>query len=63
MELVKGGGGSVPENNWKNRRSQKLEKMELLNLQSNLNSEIQVGTKLSIGMIFMVSALVYEDKH
>ena len=46
MELVKGGGGSVPENNWKNRRSQKLEKMELLNLQSNLNSEIQVGTKI-----------------
>ena len=29
-----------PEKNWKNRRSQKLEKMELLNLQSNLQSEI-----------------------
>ena len=28
------------EKNWKNRRSQKLEKMELLNLQSNLQSEI-----------------------
>ena len=32
--------GSTPEKNWKNRRSQKLEKMELLNLQSNLQSEI-----------------------
>ena len=29
-----------PEKNWKNRRSQKLDKMELLNLQSNLQSEI-----------------------
>ena len=40
------GGGNVagttpPEKNWRNRRSQKLEKMELLNLQSNLQSEIQ----------------------
>ena len=33
-------GGTPPEKNWKNRRSQKLEKMELLNLQSNLQSEI-----------------------
>ena len=31
---------TLPEKNWKNRRSQKLEKMELLNLQSNLQSEI-----------------------
>ena len=33
-------GVATPEKNWKNRRSQKLEKMELLNLQSNLQSEI-----------------------
>ena len=33
-------GTSPSEKNWKNRRSQKLEKMELLNLQSNLQSEI-----------------------
>lgn len=33
-------GQSSAEKNWKNRRSQKLEKMELLNLQSNLQSEI-----------------------
>lgn len=30
-----------PDKNWRNRRSQKLDKMELLNLQSSLQSEIQ----------------------
>lgn len=29
------------DKNWRNRRSQKLDKMELLNLQSSLQSEIQ----------------------
>ena len=29
------------EKNWRNRRSQKLDKMEILNLQSSLQSEIQ----------------------
>ena len=37
---VSSGSSATPEKNWKNRRSQKLEKMELLNLQSNLQSEI-----------------------
>ena len=42
LEYLKHSGMSstLPEKNWKNRRSQKLEKMELLNLQSNLQSEI-----------------------
>ena len=44
LEYLKHAGVSnsntPPEKNWKNRRSQKLEKMELLNLQSNLQSEI-----------------------
>ena len=43
LEYLKHSGNSAqtpPEKNWKNRRSQKLEKMELLNLQSNLQSEI-----------------------
>lgn len=44
LEYLKHTGPGVnsasPEKNWKNRRSQKLEKMELLNLQSNLQSEI-----------------------
>lgn len=45
------GGSSVltpqPEKNWRNRRSQKLDKMELLNLQSSLNSEIQAKQVIS----------------
>ncbi|RXG67109.1 Serine/threonine-protein kinase Genghis Khan, partial [Armadillidium vulgare] len=36
-----------PEKNWRNRRSQKLDKMELLNLQSSLNSEIQAKQVIS----------------
>ncbi|XP_061167122.1 serine/threonine-protein kinase MRCK alpha-like isoform X2 [Saccostrea echinata] len=32
---------------WRNRRSQRLDKMELLTLQSNLNSEIQAKTQIS----------------
>ncbi|XP_076355418.1 serine/threonine-protein kinase MRCK alpha-like isoform X1 [Tachypleus tridentatus] len=35
------------EKNWKNRRSQKMEKMEILNLQSNLHSEIQAKQAIS----------------
>ncbi|XP_025194244.1 serine/threonine-protein kinase Genghis Khan isoform X2 [Melanaphis sacchari] len=40
-------GQSALDNSWRNRRSQKLDKMELLNLQSSLQSEIQA--KQSIG--------------
>lgn len=32
---------------WRNRRSQRLDKMELLNLQSSLNSEIQAKAKIT----------------
>ena len=46
MELLKS-TSTIPEKNWKNRRSQKLEKMELLNLQSNLQSEIQAKQEVS----------------
>lgn len=35
------GGGVLEQKNWRNRRSQKLDKMELLALQSSLQSEIQ----------------------
>ncbi|XP_054720162.1 serine/threonine-protein kinase MRCK alpha-like [Uloborus diversus] len=43
LESMKNSGltPATAEKNWRNRRSQKLEKMELLNLQSSLNSEIQ----------------------
>ena len=47
MDLVKGMPSNPAEKNWKNRRSQKLEKMELLNLQSNLQSEIQAKQEIS----------------
>jgi len=40
LEALKMTGGHV-EKTWKNRRSQRLDKMELLNLQSSLQSEIQ----------------------
>ena len=32
---------------WRNRRSQRLDKMELLNLQSNLQSEIQAKQQVT----------------
>lgn len=44
------GSGTLHQNqdkNWRNRRSQKLEKMELLNLQSSLQSEIQAKAIIS----------------
>ena len=47
MDIIKNNGGTAPEKSWKNRRSQKLEKMELLNLQSNLQSEIQAKQEVS----------------
>ena len=52
MEVVKmtgglQGGTAQPEKNWKNRRSQKLDKMALLELQNNLQSEIQAKQDIS----------------
>ncbi|XP_046400063.1 serine/threonine-protein kinase MRCK alpha isoform X1 [Ischnura elegans] len=54
LEFLKHSGvASAPttDKNWRNRRSQKLDKMELLNLQSSLQSEIQakqaIGEELS----------------
>uniref|UniRef100_A0A1B6EEP2 non-specific serine/threonine protein kinase n=1 Tax=Clastoptera arizonana TaxID=38151 RepID=A0A1B6EEP2_9HEMI len=50
LEILKHtGSGTLPpsDKNWRNRRSQKLEKMELLNLQSSLQSEIQAKTAIS----------------
>ena len=41
LETLKMSGGPTSERNWKNRRSQRLDRMELLTLQSNLQSEIQ----------------------
>lgn len=38
---------NTSDKNWRNRRSQKLDKMELLNLQSSLQSEIQAKAAIS----------------
>lgn len=49
LDVIKG-SGTMHQNqdkNWRNRRSQKLEKMELLNLQSSLQSEIQAKALIS----------------
>ena len=47
MEILKMPESTPPEKNWKNRRSQKLDKMEILNLQANLQSEIQAKQEIS----------------
>ena len=47
MEIMKMPDSTPPEKNWKNRRSQKLDKMEILNLQANLQSEIQAKQEIS----------------
>ena len=49
LDVLKG-SGTLHQNqdkNWRNRRSQKLEKMELLNLQSSLQSEIHAKAVIS----------------
>ncbi|KAK6622910.1 hypothetical protein RUM43_008761 [Polyplax serrata] len=51
LEFLKHSSGpnsnSITDKNWRNRRSQKLDKMELLNLQSSLQSEIQAKQSIS----------------
>ncbi|XP_064087873.1 LOW QUALITY PROTEIN: serine/threonine-protein kinase Genghis Khan-like [Macrobrachium nipponense] len=62
---VVGGGCSIlthPEKNWRNRRSQKLDKMELLNLQSSLNSEIQAKQAISEELSKVRADLVASQK-
>jgi serine/threonine-protein kinase MRCK len=47
LDFLKSASQSSAEKNWRNRRSQKLDKMELLNLSQNLQSEIQAKTAIS----------------
>jgi serine/threonine-protein kinase MRCK len=48
LEYLKHVGQQNPaDKNWRNRRSQKMDKMELLNLQSSLQSEIQAKASIS----------------
>ncbi|XP_054256943.1 serine/threonine-protein kinase MRCK alpha-like isoform X2 [Macrosteles quadrilineatus] len=65
LEFLKHAGiANVPtsDKNWRNRRSQKLEKMELLNLQSSLQSEIQAKTAISEELSKTRSDLVASQK-
>lgn len=49
LDVLKGSGtlNHNQDKSWRNRRSQKLEKMELLNLQSSLQSEIHAKAAIS----------------
>jgi len=55
------------DNSWRNRRSQKLDKMELLNLQSSLQSEIQakqsIGEELSKTRSELIAMQKYDIKY
>jgi hypothetical protein len=53
---------SLQDKNWRNRRSQKLEKMELLNLQSSLQSEIQAKQAISEELSKTRSELIAAQK-
>lgn len=51
------------DKNWRNRRSQKLDKMELLNLQSSLQSEIQAKQTISEDLSKTREALLAAQKY
>nr|XP_023026524.1 serine/threonine-protein kinase Genghis Khan isoform X1 [Leptinotarsa decemlineata]XP_023026525.1 serine/threonine-protein kinase Genghis Khan isoform X1 [Leptinotarsa decemlineata]XP_023026526.1 serine/threonine-protein kinase Genghis Khan isoform X1 [Leptinotarsa decemlineata] len=53
---------SGSDKNWRNRRSQKLEKMELLNLQSSLQSEIQAKQAINEDLSKTREALLAAQK-
>lgn len=65
LDVIKG-SGTMQHNhdkNWRNRRSQKLEKMELLNLQSSLQSEIQAKAQISDELSRTRAELVAAQKY
>ncbi|XP_060817074.1 serine/threonine-protein kinase Genghis Khan isoform X1 [Bombus pascuorum] len=57
-----GSGSTMADKNWRNRRSQKLDKMELLNLQSSLQSEIQAKQAISEELTKTRSDLIAAQK-
>ncbi|XP_049786774.1 serine/threonine-protein kinase Genghis Khan [Schistocerca cancellata] len=65
LEFLKHAGVSsaaTADKNWRNRRSQKLDKMELLNLQSSLQSEIQAKQAISEELTKTRSELIAAQK-
>ena len=70
LEFLKHSGGAggvgsstITDKNWRNRRSQKLDKMELLNLQSSLQSEIQAKQAISEELTKTRSDLIAAQKY
>ncbi|XP_012224760.1 serine/threonine-protein kinase Genghis Khan isoform X1 [Linepithema humile] len=57
-----GSGTTMADKNWRNRRSQKLDKMELLNLQSSLQNEIQAKQAISEELTKTRSDLIAAQK-
>ncbi|XP_022241493.1 serine/threonine-protein kinase MRCK alpha-like isoform X2 [Limulus polyphemus] len=62
LEWLKMSGVPSAEKNWRNRRSQKLDKMELLNLQSSLNSEIHAKQAIGEELSHVRADLVAQQK-
>ncbi|XP_058458206.1 serine/threonine-protein kinase Genghis Khan isoform X3 [Malaya genurostris] len=65
LEFLKHSGSlnhNTSDKNWRNRRSQKLDKMELLNLQSSLQNEIQAKALISEELTRTRSDLVAAQK-
>ncbi|XP_044731318.1 serine/threonine-protein kinase Genghis Khan isoform X2 [Chrysoperla carnea] len=60
LEYLKHTGSA--DKNWRNRRSQKLDKMELLNLQSSLQSEIQAKQAINEELSTTRSELIAAQK-
>lgn len=56
-------GVCLQDKSWRNRRSQKLEKMELLNLQSALQMEIQAKQQISEELTKFKAAHVASEKY
>ncbi|OQR73867.1 serine/threonine-protein kinase Genghis Khan-like [Tropilaelaps mercedesae] len=56
------GGGALEQKNWRNRRSQKLDKMELLALQSSLQSEIQAKQAVAEELTQVRAEMVAQHK-
>jgi len=52
----------LQDKSWRNRRSQKLDKMELLNLQSSLQNEIQAKQAISEELSKTRSELIAAQK-
>ena len=51
-----------PEKNWRNKRTLKLDRMELLSLQSSLNGELQAKQQMSEKLSIVQAELLSSQK-